>query len=931
MSFFSKIFFIAIISIIWVTLLFLTFSTQEYSNVNIKYSLPKLGKTEITNNGTIIIQDNINIINRLFSINNNYSITKENNNNVINVWTWIYLFQFNKIWETYTVKWEWFELKNIQTWIFFINSLNKKKIISSLNNKINLQLLHPNINEKIPNIVLYPHSYIIFDPTKNKNLWSKSDIFKISQVFNFNYFNTPLFINNKIIKNIIKYLSLNKEENSYIIENMFSIIYNDYNKLKNNFLPYKSSTIKSFLEELYIEKYYELFINNDKKKIYYKNIILKKLKNLSNLETKDKKIFLEIIELMNKFKNIDKENYNEMYKIINFYYRNILLTEKQNINKKINYFNLISNLDNNNFSLKTYSWLELNDIYYNYDFLSRDNFYAKINNYLIKSINENKEIEIDYLLFFLEKILTSDFSSISNLKSDINNLIIIFDKYVKISNKFYTNSTDSTKITWLYINSNILIRLTSIIRENFFNEERNKKSLLIKKNHNSIDNTNFNNFKYNIEILLNYYKNNENLLDSNKKNTDKVLISNYSIIWSNIKEYFLALLNYEDYKIKYDISKESLLKTNTINEWISNYNLSISKANNYLKQFNGIIWNNHTVTLKKYNYCNNINKDDNKEGEYYCYKINNLNINWFLLSFKLSPFSGNKINNILVKKNWKINEFNWSYKLDEVKNEMNILIKNAINSKEKEKYNFSNFLLNNFWKNQTPINNNAIYENNNNNYTQEDPIVRIFKRNKLLWNLWDFASLNWYFNINYENIIVKNNDNWYNVYLSWWTINSNININNKRKIYNILFNSDYIFDSHEFLWINIKYINWKNKSWFLLNDNSINLIWNFHINNFKNEFNNFLLNSEWIFSIVNTIKNNLNITKYDSINYYKQSSNITFETKHNWKNILIKLNNWKITSFIYNNNELLKTSTNYSNLVNILKLINNEEIFENEE
>ena len=96
MSFFSKIFFIAIISIIWVTLLFLTFSTQEYSNVNIKYSLPKLGKTEITNNGTIIIQDNINIINRLFSINNNYSITKENNNNVINVWTWIYLFQFNK-------------------------------------------------------------------------------------------------------------------------------------------------------------------------------------------------------------------------------------------------------------------------------------------------------------------------------------------------------------------------------------------------------------------------------------------------------------------------------------------------------------------------------------------------------------------------------------------------------------------------------------------------------------------------------------------------------------------------------------------------------------------------------------------------------------------------------------------------------------------
>ena len=139
-------------------------------------------------------------------------------------------------------------------------------------------------------------------------------------------------------------------------------------------------------------------------------------------------------------------------------------------------------------------------------------------------------------------------------------------------------------------------------------------------------------------------------------------------------------------------------------------------------------------------------------------------------------------------------------------------IKNISDIDEKNKYDFKNFFINNF---NNPIDNN---ENNENNEEQEDITleedknIQSFKRNKLLWNQWDFIILKWFLDINYNNIKVTPDLN--NNYIIK-IINSELNTKIKKwnivNDFKIEFNSNYIFSTlHSFENINLKFINTKN-------------------------------------------------------------------------------------------------------------------------
>ena len=948
MNIFSKFFYLMIILFIGFTLIFLTFSSEKYYNDNnIKYELPKIGLSEIFNedNESILI-DQINITDKIFSINKNYTKKINNKTNKINVWTWIYLFHLNDISKEYTIEWNWFELKNIWPWMYFINSININKIlVFSFNNKIDLIL--KNIKDKIEtiNLILYPHTYFIFNPSKNVYLSKESDLLKISQVFKLWYFNKKIFNEEKKLEDTyINLLSLKKNENKNTIKEILYFIINDYNKSKKNFITYKNSSTKLFPWENYIKQYKEFFLNNEKKKIYYKNLILKNIKYLSNSTKEDSEIINFIVNSMKDLKNIDQESYNEMLNIINFYNRNILLTEKETIIPEINFMNLISTINNNKIHIKSNSSLELKNNFFKYDFISKEFFYNNISIFINKLLSETKlkniEIKTDYLLFFLENILISDFSSQSNINTDTKNLITIFDNYVRISNNFYKNSNDSIKITWLYTNASIINNFLNIIRLNLFEKERNKSLTLKRKNINLINNEDLQKLKLNIDNLLVFFNKNKSLLNPENKNKDKDTILFYTDSINKVYEYFLALTNFEEYELKFDSGKKSLLNVDTISEWNTDENnLSTEKAKDYIKQFKWIMSYDYNVEIKNYNYCNNpkniiIDKTEKEIGEenieteknFYCYKINNLNINWTIISFLLFPFTSNKIEEIIIKKNWKENNINKSYKLNEVEEKMKVLYKNANDVSTKNKYDFKNFFINNFLENEyinAPITKKSDITNN---IIQENSVIRIFKRNKLLWEKWDFSILKGFLNLKYNDIIVEKNDNNldYSISLSWIIKSNNIVENNRKTEYNLDINSNYIFNTHSFNWIKLRYKNIKSqeKNSYYLFGNYINLIWDFHINNFIEDINLLLIKINHITRIINEVKYATNIEKWEEINYIKSSWDIIFKTNYKDKIIFIKLNNWKITSFKYNDKEFLKVSTKYTNIKNILPHIN---------
>lgn len=926
-----------LISLIFFTYIINTFTIYEkpyYKNTElwlfkINTNEEKLFSTEKIENNTNsnnILIEKINISDQIIFSDWNIESSIKWNYTIIDVWLWIYLFNLKEINTNYIVKWKWFEINNLWPWSFFINNLDPDKIIVfSINSLIELQLKNINTDEEITNIDLYPHTYLIFNP-KNNIYAKNSDLLKISQIFSLWYFKDSIILNNVISEKIVNLISLNKDQNNKIVNESLLFLKQDIEKSEKLIKNFSEYDFLSIPWESYINKYVSFFVNNNKKSIYYKNIIIRDLSKLLENKNNGYNIINNIINNYENLKKIDKVWAEEIKQIIYFYYSSIIKTNK-NFKIKILFSELQLRINKWNLHIDLKSLVNLEKIFFTYDFQKNNNFYNQINlfiqEYLLDlkvqlSINNNWIIDIsniektDYLLFFLEKVLlTSNFSS---LNIDNHNLLKIYNIYAEISNSFYINSNNKTIKTWIFINSKILQKFDTIIKNKYFKEDRNINSLLEIKNNLFIDNNEVITLEKNITMILNLYKKNIDLIDIEKNIKDKLIHRLYTNLEIKYKEYFTALKNYKSYIIEYDEGKKILLNENSINDNKNIIKLSKENLLNYLKQFSWVNFENINITLMDYNYCLNPNNENELINNWiaYCYKIENLNVNSNNVSFLLYPFNRNEIKYITLEGISK----SWAYKLDDVKIFLDDESKSS--SSKEEKYEFKDYLINIFSNKNTDIVNNE-EETITDKIIIDDPIVKVFKRNKLLWENWDFININNFITINYNNLIVVREDN------------DNYSIKVKDSPFKIkytqnqsflwILNSEYNFNpKHSFINPTIKLINDKSKLESLM-WNSINIIWEYKVNNIENEIINFFKYYNSINYIINDSSQILKESKI-KITYFKDSDIVNIEIPYMWSTIFMQIQGENITKITLNNKRIIISSINYRKITEIFNNIN---------
>ncbi|MFK7779918.1 MAG: hypothetical protein QM490_02120 [Candidatus Gracilibacteria bacterium] len=938
MNILSKIILTTISISVFVFLIFVTYITSNFSGFEKPYYEDlKLGLFDLYKNKdgvfsfsgvsdeSEIIVDKINTSDKIIFSSGSIETKTTSGSTIISITQGIYFFDLKEINTHYIIKGQGFEINNKGPGTFVINNLDpKKNIIFSINSVLDLDLKHYNTNSTLTSLDLYPHTYLTFNPIKNIFV-KNSDLLRISQIFDIGYFSEKILEDNIVNENFLKIISLRIEKNSKIINESLFLIKQELSEKENIIKKFIKSNFGLIPGEQFINKYFSIFKNPNKKSIYYKNIIIRNLHELLTNDNLNSEIVNLIATNINSIKEVDKEGYNEIIDIINFYYESVIKSNQKN-NTKINFSKLINKINNKNTKLSLTSLISLEKIFFEYDFLKNINFYKDISLFRNKYFEDlNVEIDgtsaekgsvydiekVDYLLFFIENILLNDFSSSYD---NTNDLITIFSDYVDIANAFYSNSDETIIRTGIFKYSKILNNFINILEDKYFLEERNKSMLLEINEKEKLSTTDILMLEENINKIIKFYNDFTNTLNPNTNNKDKFVIKLYSTLEEKYREYFSALKNYEEYTVKYDKIKKELLETHTINEGGNTLVLSYSHASEYLQKFNRVELRYASITVMDYNYCLSPSLVNSKLPLEvpYCYKIDKLFIDSNNVSFLLFPFDKNKIDEIVVENKAEAG----SYKLDEIKALLDEKMKTE--TKDKDKYDFYNFLANTFG--HQVINNNYTNQavtQTSTTILEEDSVVKIFKRNKLLGELGDFAILEGFIDINYNDLIVEKNGDAYSINVKLGIFN--VNLSRNQSFYGE-FSSMYNFSpDHSFINPKIKIIDKKSEKDLLLG-NYIYITGQYKVNLMEEEIKEVFNH----YNEINYMVSNLSqiLKKYEiKITYIKDSNKILFETEYNGGKVNLTLDNGNITSFIYYNENRLPQIIPYTELPTILNNI----------
>lgn len=926
--------------IFWFLILSTFFVDNTNKLKNLDFTNTKIWEYELTNNKedlfylnkiswdfeNKIILNQLTKTSRMFTIDWDYEKTKSWTITEIILNKWLYLFDINEINHNLSINANWFKIDNLWIWKFFINFNDPNRIlIFSIDSILNLSLLKTN-KELITNVNIYPHLFLLLNTDRLNTILSStlhnSDALKITKILNIQTFNNKIFTeNSEVNKEIIDIFSLKNEKYINFINTSLSYIYNDYIKSINN----EINNLNIWIISQYINKYFVILKNDEKKQIYYKNLLLQNLILLKNKDKLDLKLHNKIIEDLDKLSKLDKNEADKIIDIIYFFYLNSFKNIDNNIVISENFWNLISKIKKIDYLNKKNS-LILKNIYYKYDFINDNSIFENINNFTEQYLKDEElsKTNIDYLLSFIWNLSKNNINDINN---NTEKLILSLWTYIEILIEYFDTDINTDIKTTIYNITEILNKTYIEIKNEYFELEKNDDNLLVRNKKTSIKKETLIILKNSIKLLDDYIRWNLNQIKKDI-NTD-ILIEEYDNNIFNYEKIILALEDIEKYKKEYnksyDYIDEDSININNQNDYLIN---TRSKIINYLFNFNWINLNWISINEKNQLYCNNpIEENYNSEEEIYCYEINDLiimnkNYEIIKLNFLFFPYENNKIDNIIIEKNWEIKKFSWNYILNNEKIKFEEEMKNVSTIIEKEKYDFKNYFLITF----NDIENiNEIISDNNNDIKdwllEEDKVIKAFKRDKLLWDKWDFIILKWFLDIMYDQLKVTQDENWnFTINIIDSSLTTNIKQWTKIINYKIDFNSNYIFSpNHSFNKINLKFINTKdnkNKN-YLLSDNLIYINNEIKIIDLKNVINKLISNFNNIESIINNLYNKNLIIEYNNVN-----NEVKFETQINNKILTLYLQSWKIIKIYYNWNAVIEEAIEINGLQNILNNLN---------
>ncbi len=770
------------------------FSIPEVKTwINLLDNENKLVETKENNfNEKNIYIDYLNDLDKVYFSSNNYKKTVLDNNINFELWNWSYIFDLYDLSNNFSINNNYFKITPKSPGSVLVEVSSAEIKIYSFSQVLNIDLLWNNF-KKTTSLTIYPHTYFSINPSRN-NFLQDADILRIASISKIIYIKDELLTNSlDINKGFLNKINISNDKIkllNYFINDTYTSKKTDLFDL-DNIVIYKN---KDLFWIKYIEKYFQIFLNEEKKVAFYKKNILNNISLFFSKkeEIDQKKLSEEIINDFKELKKIDLNEFNSFKSVFSYYYLSILKINDINFIDKVITFAKI-NTSINDFKNKEIekSYFYLNKIYFLVDvkkdektFLQK-NIITFLNNFLaennIKLKEDNIDIEnskdsnskIEYLLFFLKNILTYDVD-FSN-KESIWRLLDTYKIYFITSNKIKENLNSQTKTETLLLEfSDIYINFLKEIRKNLFKPNLNDEWLLVLSDI-FINRDDLDKVKYIYDFINNFYTKNKWFLSSKNYWYDSDYI-NYN---NNFREYYLALSNYWDYSIQYNKLKSDLLNTNTILE--ANKEIILSKENliNYLSQFNWIDLSKITYTISSQKY----------------YIVWNLIINNDKFWFELYPNELNLIKNIF-KNNEKLS---LSYELDSIKTDLKILYEDA-EDKDKSKYDFRNFFLNTFYykkeedKNKYEVEKDSIWESK---------IVSIFKRGKLFWTTWDFNILKWYLDIKYNDVKVEFLNNKYNINIINSILNTSILIWEDDKNILAKVKAEYVFNDKDHYFKNI--------------------------------------------------------------------------------------------------------------------------------
>jgi hypothetical protein len=261
-----------------------------------------------------------------------------------------------------------------------INNINPSKtVVFALDTIINLSVKSE--DETLTSILLYPHSYIIFNQKRNF-LVKNGDLLKVSSIFTLDFLSEKIFTQNKeqtINSDFVDIITLKDNTHKPFVENVLHFLASELKEKENIFQKYKSKSFLTLPGEIYIQKYFSLFLNTEKQKIYYKNIILRNIITLFHQEEEDPRRIKVIEENIKKLEQIDLKEAKNMKKIIYFYYLNNLKIKESSIIAAMNFSNLIHTIEHDNENIeKSDALFFLKNIFKNYDFRATSNILERI-------------------------------------------------------------------------------------------------------------------------------------------------------------------------------------------------------------------------------------------------------------------------------------------------------------------------------------------------------------------------------------------------------------------------------------------------------------------------------------------------------------------------------------------------------------------------
>ncbi len=801
---------------------------------------------------------------------------------------WRYLTSLREPGKEYTISWTWFLLRQEGIGEVYIDSLTSswRVFIIPINTSIELVLQSETGDQDYTSVYLSPNMYLEFQTNRAKYLKNAdrlriSTVFKLWYIWNVNKIDAEDILLSKYLPKegvFFSVLSLLKMQEEYYVRGLSHFEKQEVIKIPGSDL---------------IARYANLFVNVEKKKIFYKNKILEWYIELLNSRDLDTWKIKQIQRDMGNIAKIDVNAYDSLFNLQKSIQRNLYgHAWYEYVIPKI-WFTLLSNQNIQDIDLyyPFYTYSLFTNYNHNWEFLpwTLRKFFQSFQDFSQDS--DNKLRRYDYFLYFLEEqlwtVLNGEINDVST--AWVSNII---SNYIEISDNAQYESRNQ-KITQIYSLWNILSGVERYTKRGYFLEDRNESRLLIPNNENSLWWGILVELRKSIEGVFWIYEENKNVLDANSKR-DTSLQVKIEASKRLLDEYFLALESYERYEDLYDISKKNSLTLDTF-WWNEDSSLSEKKAREYLSQF---IWSSLTSTSIE-------TLDD-------YYRVEKYIISGREFSFNLYPESGNKMWNISIDGISQTTQ----YKLDFIESDWDEKQKSAP-SENKDQFEFSRFFLITFfnsWADEKEIFIRDVKQ-------QEDKAEIVFKRDILLWDKWEFNSIKDIITIEYEDISLVKKDTSYDIFLKGVDFKVPITLKEKEQIIHWKFDSQYIFNSEDhyftdlYSWFFI--LSERKDSRYYLQGKKILFGWRLHIGDITEILTTFSYNIEYIDKVYSALiwitSANINV----SYNHFSKKTSLKFDSL--WKKYTILLKDSTVDAIYVGTSKVQAENITILDLANYIK------------